>query len=83
MLSKFRVQLAIDSTERARAFFHQRRSYLHSSRAGQMRDVRVAARVDSADRDHVEQIFALFEKRVRLRQRSRCALDRSVREVNR
>src|ERR1700691_5057446 len=70
-LRENRIQLALDSAQRARALLHQGRSHLHPLRARQMRDECVAARVDSADCDHVDQIFALLEKRVRLRQRAR------------
>ncbi len=82
VLGQHRIQLAIDSANCARAFFHQGRSDLHRPGARQVRNVCVAAAADSADCYHVEQIFALFEKRMRLRERARRSLDCSAGDVD-
>src|SRR5271166_3443069 len=83
ILGELRIELAVDSTQRAGAFLHQHRAHLHGLCARQMRDVSVAAGVDSADCDQVEQVFALFEERVRLRERAWLALDCPAGEVDR
>src|ERR1700687_6375678 len=82
MLREQRIQLAIYPAERARAFLHQGRSTLDGLGAGHMRDVRVAASVDSADRDHVEKIFALAKKSMRLRKYPRPALHNAGRDID-
>src|ERR1700688_3753054 len=82
VLCEQRIELAIYSPERARPFLHQGRPDLDSFRAGQMRNVCVAASVDSTGGDHVEQIFAFAKKSMRLREHARPALHHACSDVD-
>src|SRR5208282_3146495 len=76
------VELGIDPAQRARAFLDQRRTDLHRLGPGQVREVGVAPRVDSADRDDIERTFGFAIEGVYLRQRAGGARGRARLEID-
>src|SRR5579871_3535154 len=82
MLRKQRVEFAIDALEGARALLDQRRTDADRPGAGQMRDVCVAAGVNSAHGNDVVGAPAELPERVGLRERAAHTLDPPRREID-
>lgn len=82
VLAQEGVELAIDAVERARTFLDQGRADLDGVRSGEVCDIGVAAAVDTADGNHVDQSFARLVERMDLRQRPARAAGDTASEVH-